>query len=197
MLKRLFLLIFILYFAAACIPLPTPTALPFNPTSTASVVLTSTVSIVPTTTASVVSISTASVVSVDPTHLAHLPNPSLTPGDVFEVTSADVCVSGYATKVRDVPDAVKNQVYQEYGILSHQPGAYEVDHLISLELGGSNSIKNLWPEPYYGDWNAHVKDKLEDKLHVLVCNGGLDLQTAQQAISTDWVAAYLKYIGQP
>ena len=22
----------------------------------------------------------------------------------------------------------------------------EVDHLISLELGGSNSIKNLWPD---------------------------------------------------
>lgn len=189
MLKRLSILIFILSFAVACIPLPTPMALPFHPTSTASVV--------PTLTTPAVLTSTASVVSVDPSHLAHLPNSNLTPGDVLEVTSADICVSGYSTKVRNVTDAVKNQVYQEYGILSHQPGDYEVDHLISLELGGSNSIKNLWPEPYHGDWNAHVKDKLEDKLHALVCNGSLDLQTAQQAISSDWVAAYLKYIGQP
>jgi len=72
-----------------------------------------------------------------------------------------------------------------------------VDHLISLELGGSNSIKNLWPEPYTGDLNAHVKDKLENKLHSLVCNGDIDLKTAQQEIATDWVAAYIKYIGQP
>ena len=189
MFKRFLFLIFIASFAVACLALPTPPVQPSNPTSTASIGPTTTVSLAPT--------ATASVVSVDPAYLAHLPNPSLTPGDVLDVTTADICVSGYATKVRNVTDAVKNQVYQEYGILSHQPGSYEVDHLINLELGGSNSIKNLWPEPYTGDWNAHVKDKLEDKLHVLVCNGSLDLQTAQRAISTDWVAAYLKYIGQP
>jgi hypothetical protein len=99
--------------------------------------------------------------------------------------------------VRNVSEATKNQVYAEYGIASHASGQYEVDHLISLELGGSNSIKNLWPEPYVGDLNAHVKDKLENKLHALVCDGQLDLATAQQEIATDWIAAYIKYIGQP
>jgi hypothetical protein len=36
-------------------------------------------------------------------------------------------------------------VYKAYGIISHQPHEYEIDHLISLELGGSNSIRNLPP----------------------------------------------------
>ncbi len=127
---------------------------------------------------------------------AYLPNPQMTPGDTLDVTKADICVPGYSSKVRDVPQSVKNQVYQEYGITSHKPGQYEVDHLISLELGGSNSIRNLWPESYSGQWNAHVKDKLENKLHQLVCNGSLDLKTAQHEIATDWVAAYQKYMGQ-
>lgn len=124
-----------------------------------------------------------------------LPDPGLTPGDALAVTPNDFCVSGYSSKVRDVPESVKNQVYRAYGITSHPPGAYEVDHLISLELGGSNSVKNLWPQPYQGPWNAHVKDRLEDSLHSLVCTGKVDTQTAQREISTDWIAAYKKYIG--
>ena len=55
----------------------------------------------------------------------------------------------YAHSVRNVSAATKRAVYAEYGIASHQPGKYEVDHLISLELGGSNDIRNLWPESYW------------------------------------------------
>ncbi len=129
-------------------------------------------------------------------YAAHLPNAQMTPGDALDVTAKDICQPGYSQKVRDVPESVKNEVYREYGITSHQPGEYEVDHLISLELGGSNSIRNLWPQPYQGDWNAHIKDKLENELHARVCNGQLNLKTAQQAIATDWIAAYDKYVGQ-
>ena len=69
-----------------------------------------------------------------------------------------------------------------------------MDHLISLELGGSNSIKNLWPQSYETQpWNAHVKDALENELHDEVCSGRLDLATAQHDIATDWIAAYKKY----
>ncbi len=123
-----------------------------------------------------------------------LPDPKMTPGDVLDVTKADICVPGYTKKVRNVPKAVKDQVYQEYGITSHAPGEYEVDHLISLELGGSNSIKNLWPESYKSEpWNAHVKDALENRLHKDVCDGTIELKTAQQDIARDWIAAYKKY----
>jgi hypothetical protein len=124
-----------------------------------------------------------------------LPDPKLTPGDAFEVTAQDVCVPGYARKVRDVPQEIKRQVYAEYGITEHHPGDYEVDHLISLELGGSNSIKNLWPESRRtSPWNAYVKDRLEDKLHELVCDGKIDLKTAQHEIATNWIEAYKKYV---
>ena len=124
-----------------------------------------------------------------------LPDPNLTPGSTFDVTAQDVCTPGYAKKVRNVPEEMKREVYREYGITSHGPGDYEIDHLISLELGGSNSIKNLWPESHRtSPWNAQVKDRLEDKLHELVCSGQLDLKTAQQAIASNWIEAYKKYV---
>ena len=74
---------------------------------------------------------------------------------------------------------------------------YEEDHLVSLELGGDpRSPSNLWPEPWFGPWNAHVKDTLENRLHRMVCVGQLPLREAQQAIATDWVGAYRKYVGR-
>jgi hypothetical protein len=124
-----------------------------------------------------------------------LPDPKLTPGATLPVTKDDICVPGYTKKARNVPKSVKDQVYAEYGIISHQPKEFEVDHLISLELGGSNSIKNLWPESYKTQpWNAHVKDQLKNRLHWMVCSGQLDLATAQHDIATDWISAYKKYL---
>lgn len=71
-----------------------------------------------------------------------------------------------------------------------------MDHLISLELGGSNSLKNLWPESFITEpWNAHVKDRLENKLHEMICSGEIDIKAAQREISTDWIASYKKYVG--
>lgn len=123
------------------------------------------------------------------------PDRTLTPGATLPVTTQDICTPGYSRKVRNVPIAVKREVYSRYGIAQHQPGEYEVDHLISLELGGSNSVRNLWPESYWTTpLNAHVKDALENRLHREVCAGRLSLQVAQQAIATDWVAAYGQYV---
>jgi hypothetical protein len=130
-----------------------------------------------------------------PSTHANRTRPKLTPGDTFDVTAQDLCVPGYAKKVRNVPEEMRRQVYREYGITSRGRGDYEIDHLISLELGGSNSIKNLWPESYRtSPWNARVKDRLEDKLHQLVCGGQLDLKTGQQAIASNWIEAYQKYV---
>jgi hypothetical protein len=110
------------------------------------------------------------------------------------VAKDDVCTPGYTKKVRAVPASLKRKVFTEYGIVNPPSRAYEVDHLISLELGGSNSIRNLWPQPYFGiEWNAHVKDALEDRLHAMVCNGDIEMSAAQDAISTDWIAAYKRY----
>src|SRR5206468_12490561 len=73
------------------------------------------------------------------------PDMACTPGAIFSgITKAKVCIKGYSGSVRDVPEFEKKAVYKEYGITSHRPYSYEVDHLVSLELGGSNSIANLW-----------------------------------------------------
>jgi hypothetical protein len=125
--------------------------------------------------------------------LADEPNARFTPGAVVAATQNQVCSS--STEASSViPAAMKNKVLQLYGVATTQSDAYEVDYLITPELGGATDIRNLWPEPYdHTMWNAHVKDQLEDRLRELVCHGDLDLATAQRDISTDWIAAYRKY----
>ncbi len=121
------------------------------------------------------------------------PDPSLTPGAIFpDVTAAEVCTPGYSKSVRNVSQQTKNEVFKEYGITNPQPGEYEIDHFISLELGGTNDISNLWPESYKMANGAHEKDKVENYLHKQVCNGNMTLQEAQDAIRTDWYAVYLQ-----
>jgi hypothetical protein len=126
---------------------------------------------------------------------ADLPNPRLTPGAVLTTSRAVVCRGGYASSVRDVPESEKAAVYARYGI-PWVPYKHEVDHLVSLELGGSNAITNLWPEPYAGRWGARTKDVLENTLHDLVCSGAIRLRYAQHIEATGWVRAYRRYIGR-
>jgi hypothetical protein len=64
-----------------------------------------------------------------------LPDPKLTPGDVFDVTLQDICAPGHSKKVRAATGKFKRQAYAEYGITSWEPGDYEVDHLIPLSPG--------------------------------------------------------------
>ena len=117
---------------------------------------------------------------------------SLSPGAADpRVTQANIhetiCVVGYSASVRNVSAATKRNVFAEYGISNPAPGAYEVDHLIPLELGGSNDITNLWPEPYTGPDNAHDKDVWENRLHKQVCLGQVTLAVAQDAMIHWWL----------
>ena len=125
---------------------------------------------------------------------ADMPNRSLTPGIALNVSASQICVPGYSTAARDVSAAEKTLVYARYRV-TWVPYQHEVDHLISLELGGSNAIGNLWPEPYAGRWGARTKDALENRMHDLVCAGQLPLPSAQHQEATDWVAAYRRYVG--
>src|SRR5258708_5205551 len=82
---------------------------------------------------------------------------SKTPGDVRTTDKVSICTTGTKT-LRSVSPAVHRQAFKNYGITNKtgwckhagKPAGCEVDHLISLELGGTNSIKNLWPQPYAG-----------------------------------------------
>ena len=42
---------------------------------------------------------------------------------------------------------------------------------------------------------ASAKDQLENKLHAQVCSGAMALPDAQQAMATDWYAAWQHYLG--
>ncbi len=120
-----------------------------------------------------------------------MPDKECTPGSVFSsVTKDEICVSGYSKTVRNVPESEKRMVYEEYGIGSHTTGEYEVDHYISLELGGSNDLANLWPEPAEPIPGFHEKDKVENYLHQQVCGGIISLQQAQTEIMTNWLQIY-------
>ncbi len=127
-------------------------------------------------------------------HASLIPDSRLTPGAARSVTRNDICVAGSADALKAVPSTVAHRVFEEYGIHDPAPRSYEVDYLITPALGGSADIQNLWPQPYAsGTWNSHVKDALEDRLLALVCEGMIDLPTAQHDISADWIAAYRKY----
>lgn len=122
------------------------------------------------------------------------PDLRLTPGATVPVTEIQVCGSTGSKTAPVVPASLKHKVFELYGVRTSQPDGYEVDYLITPELGGATDIRNLWPEPYEDTvWNAHVKDQLEDRLHQMVCHGEVDLATAQHDIAADWIAAYRKY----
>jgi hypothetical protein len=128
-----------------------------------------------------------------------LPDPACTPGAIDPRVStatigATICTSGYTATVRpavSLTDRIKREQMAAYGLQGEPPSGYELDHLISLELGGAPAdVANLWPEPWTGDTNAHHKDAVETHLKREVCNGALSLSDAQRMIATDWLAVY-------
>lgn len=120
-----------------------------------------------------------------------LPDSRCTPGAVFEVSTTTICTAGYSRSVRNVSVKTKRQVYAEYGLSYPQAsGAFEVDHLIPLELGGSNDVANLFPEAAEPTPGFHEKDLVENYLHDEVCDGVIGLSAAQEQIARDWLAVY-------
>ena len=119
-----------------------------------------------------------------------LPDLTCSPGAVLTTDIKTICTVGYTKTVRDVSTATKKKVFKEYGILYSQHSNYEVDHIISLELGGSNDITNLYPESYTITNGARAKDKFENYLHRQICKGLMDIKEAQKEISTDWLMYY-------
>jgi hypothetical protein len=122
------------------------------------------------------------------------PQARLTPGATRGIAAKQFC-SDRDVQV-EIPVEEAKAVFASYGIGQPGPGNYEVDLLIPPALGGVPERRNLWPQPYRaGMWNSRVKDALEDHLLSLVCEGRLDLGTAQRAMAEDWIASYKRYFG--
>jgi hypothetical protein len=139
---------------------------------------------------------------------AVLPNPARVPGaDNPDVTQANIastiCTSDWTSTVRPPSTYTTSLKEQQLatGYAYHgdtNPGDYEEDHLIPLELGGSpTSPLNLWPEPYKAARGAATKDQIENKLNALVCDREVTLTVAQRAIAANWFVAYQTYLGVP
>jgi hypothetical protein len=128
-----------------------------------------------------------------------LPDPSITPGASRTVNIAEICNMGSTRSLRHWSRERDNFIMKEYGLPAGAHHQYEVDHLVPLEIGGSDDDKNLWPQPRRSIervWNAERKNELENKLHALICTGEIDPEIAQRAIADDWTEAYRKYTGR-
>lgn len=134
------------------------------------------------------------------------PDPHCTPGALNpQVTQSTIgstiCISGYTSSIRppeSITEPEKIASARSYSYTGSFSTA-EFDHLVPLELGGDpNDPANLWIEPNdnpNATSYADSKDRLENRLHSLVCSGQLSLTTAQEAIASNWVTAYRKYVG--
>ena len=129
-----------------------------------------------------------------------LPDPACTPGAVNPTVTTEVlqnpsfrtiCVRSQTTT-----EAQKASTYQFYGI-PHPPqntGANqtcELDHLISLELGGADTLDNIWPQCGPNDVTLSQryfkqKDSVENFLAKQVREGKMTLEDAQRGIASDW-----------
>ena len=109
-----------------------------------------------------------------------------------------ICVAGWTTTVRpptSYTQTVKRQMLAQVGAPASEASQYELDHFVPLALGGNpTSLQNLWLQRWLGSWNARIKDRLERKLQVLVCDGKVSLAAARNAIRKGWKAAYAKYV---
>lgn len=131
-----------------------------------------------------------------------LPDPATTPGAMApDVTQANIattiCVPGFTKPPRRPPvsytSAFKRAQLAAVGG-DQDPRDFEEDHLVPLSLGGApQDPRNLWPEHWADPWGARTKDRLELKLHELVCAGTIPLAQAQHDIATDWIIAYRRY----
>jgi len=128
------------------------------------------------------------------------PNPdrACSPGAFYSgLTTAVLCSPGFRTStIRNVPESEKFAVEAEYGMApGHYGSSLEIDHIVSLELGGSNDIANLYPEKLNAGPGYRVKDRLENKAHELVCSGAMTLHAVQVSIATNWQALYKRVFG--
>jgi hypothetical protein len=121
-------------------------------------------------------------------------NPDVTPATLTQT----VCRPGYTKTVRPATsftNGIKKRLLREQGLdFEADKGSFELDHIIPLALGGHpRNLHNLTLQPWEGPDSAKRKDRLEVKLQCLVCGGDVALDAAQDAIWSDWKAAYAAY----
>jgi hypothetical protein len=117
---------------------------------------------------------------------ALLPNPKLTPG---RVAQTDRDRAGVTVEM-------EQKVFARYRLPWASRAAFKIDNLIPLELGGADTIDNLWPQrlrarPYGPD----RKELLTEVLLQRIAKRQITLEEAQEQIRRDWIDAFIDHLG--
>jgi hypothetical protein len=95
-----------------------------------------------------------------------------------------ICTKGWTATVRppvSYTEPIKKRLAAAAGVTNLS--AYELDHLVPLELGGAPSDpNNLWLQPWAGTYGATQKDLAESRLNHAVCSGTMTLDQARSLI---------------
>ncbi len=129
-----------------------------------------------------------------------LPDPNCTPGAENPTVTLDVlhntafrtgCIRDCATT-----ESQKHVTYGWYGLATPPNNTgnnqtCELDHLVPLELGGADTLDNIWPQcgPDGVSLNNRYfkqKDLVENYLTAQVKSGAMDMETARHRIAADW-----------
>jgi len=135
-----------------------------------------------------------------------LPDNSCTPGAINPTVTLEV-LRGSEFKTgcernKASTYVQKKATYNAYAVEkpdnnSGQNQTCELDHLISLELGGAETVDNIWPqcgpdEVTLNERYFKIKDGVENYLAAAVKSGAIALDKAQHGIAEDWT----QYIDQ-
>jgi hypothetical protein len=117
---------------------------------------------------------------------ALVPNPKLTPGRVAESDKDR----------RGVTLAMEQKVFARYRLPWQRRSEFKIDHLIPTELGGADTIDNLWPQrvkarPYGADRKELLTEIFLEKIRA----GKMTLAQAQEEIRRDWIDAFIDHVG--
>jgi len=115
-----------------------------------------------------------------------LPNPKLTPGKVAESEK----------DLRGVTAAMEQKVFARYKLPWQYRANFKIDHLIPRELGGADTIDNLWPQrvrvkPYGSDRKELLTEVLLQKVRA----NKMTVANAQEEIRRDWIDAFIDHVG--
>jgi hypothetical protein len=117
---------------------------------------------------------------------ALLPNPKLTPG---RIAKRDKDRGGVTLKM-------EQKVFARYRLPWSRRAEFKIDHLIPVELGGADTIDNLWPQSLrIKPYGADRKELLTELLLEAIRAGRMTIAQAQEEIRRDWIDAFIDHLG--
>ena len=115
-----------------------------------------------------------------------VPNPKLTPGRVARTDKERGGVTA----------TMERKVFARYRLPWSRRAEFKIDHLIPRELGGADSIDNLWPQSVrVRPYGADRKELLTEVLLTRIAKGQITLAQAQEDIRRDWIDAFIDHVG--